>query len=143
MNVNGQTFAVTTSPQTVTLTNLTANGAAVNVTAFFTSNPSCTFTQNNAFTAPASCAVSPCSITAISVGTQSACVPATNTYTQQLTITYSNPPSGTLNVNGQTFAVTASPQTVTLTNLTANGAAVNVTAFFTSNTSCTFTQTML
>ncbi|MEZ4978024.1 MAG: T9SS type A sorting domain-containing protein [Chitinophagales bacterium] len=130
----------TASPQTVTLTNLTANGAAVNVTAFFTSNTSCTFTQNNAFTAPVSCAVLPCSITAISAGTQSACVPATNTYTQQVTVTYSNPPSGTLNVNGQTFAVTASPQTVTLSNLTANGAAVNVTAFFTSNTSCTFTQ---
>ncbi|MEZ4915850.1 MAG: T9SS type A sorting domain-containing protein [Chitinophagales bacterium] len=140
INVNGQTFAVTSSPQTITLSNLSANGSAVSINAFFTNNTSCSFTQSNAFTAPAACNATSCIITAISAGTQTACDPATNTYTQQITVTYNNAPTGTLNVNGQTFAVTSSPQTVTLTNLTANGTAVNVTAFFTNNTSCTFTQ---
>jgi hypothetical protein len=79
-------------------------------------------------------------INAVSSGAQTACVPASNTYTQQLTLTYSTPPgTGTLLVNGQSFAITASPQTVTLTNLTANGAAVNVTASFSANPACSTT----
>ena len=138
--MNGQTFTVTSSPQTVTLTNLTANGNAVNVTAFFTNTTACNFTQNNAFTAPASCTPTPCAITAISAGTQSACAPATNTYSQAITITYNNAPTGTINVNSQTFAVTSSPQTVTLTGLIADGNPVNVMAFFTNTTACNFTQ---
>ena len=143
LNVNGQTFAITSSPQTVTLTNLIANGLAVNVTAFFAANTACTYTENTVFTAPASCATT-CAITALSAGTQTACVPATNTYTQQVTVTYTTPPAtGTLNVNGQTFAITSSPQTVTLTNLTANGLAVNVTAAFSANTACNFNQNTL
>jgi gliding motility-associated-like protein len=82
-----------------------------------------------------------CSITAISAGTQTACNPLTNYYTQQVTVTYSNAPGvGTLNVNGQTFGITGSPQTVTLTNLSSNGAAVNVTASFSDDISCTYTQ---
>ncbi|WP_035758377.1 T9SS-dependent choice-of-anchor J family protein [Hugenholtzia roseola] len=79
-----------------------------------------------------------CNITAISAGTQTACALATNTYTQQVTVTYQNP-VGDLVVNGQTFATTTSPQTVTLTNLPANGAAVNVTASFAGNPACNFT----
>ncbi|WP_291726099.1 choice-of-anchor D domain-containing protein, partial [Bernardetia sp.] len=83
-----------------------------------------------------------CSITAISAGTQTACVPASNTYTQEITVTYSNAPaSGTLNVNGQTFAITSSPQTVTLTGLTADGNSVDVVAVFSADAGCTFTET--
>lgn len=83
----------------------------------------------------------PCSISAVSAGTQSACNPGTNTYTQGVTVTYTNAPaSGTLNVNGQSFAITSSPQTVTLTNLTANGNSVNVTAQFSADPSCTLTS---
>jgi hypothetical protein len=68
----------------------------------------------------------------------------TNNYTQQVTVTYVNPPaSGTLNVNGQSFAITTSPQTVTLTGLNANGATVNVTAAFSASATCTRTNTAL
>ncbi|MCC5945320.1 MAG: T9SS type A sorting domain-containing protein, partial [Bernardetiaceae bacterium] len=42
-------------PQTVTLTGLTADGAGVNVTASFSDDAACTFTQNNLFTSPADC----------------------------------------------------------------------------------------
>ena len=81
-----------------------------------------------------------CSITALAAGAQTPCASGPNTYTQQVTVTYSNAPgSGSLVVNGQSFAITSSPQTVTLTNLAANGAAVNVTANFSAQTSCTFT----
>ena len=138
LNVNGQTFAITSSPQTVTLTGLVANGSAVNLTAVFSASAACTFTQNNAFTAPVAC--NPCSITAVT-GTPSACNPATNTYTASIVVTYANPPaSGTLNVNGQTFAITTSPQTITLVGLAANGLSVNLTAVFSATAPCTFTK---
>lgn len=135
--VNGQTFPVTTSPQTVTLTGLTSNGNNVNVTANFSADPTCTFTQNNAFTAPSPCT---CSITAVT-GTPSACNPADDSYTASVTVTYSNPPgSGNLVVNGQTFPVTASPQTITLTGLTSDGNSVNLVTSFSADPTCTFTQ---
>lgn len=137
--VNGQSFPVTSSPQAVILTGLTANGNAVNVTASFSAEPGCTLTTNSLFTAPASCAPV-CNISGITAGTQTACVPASNTYTQQVTVTYSNQPaSGQLTVNGQNFAITSSPQTVTLTGLTANGNSVSVTASFTADPGCTLT----
>lgn len=136
IDVNGQTFAVGTSPQNVTLTGLPANGNNVSVTAFFTNETTCTFTNSNAFTAPASCATSPCAITAITAGVQSACDPTTDTYTQEVTITYSNPSSANIVVNGQTFAVTSSPQTVVLSGLAADGNPVDVTAGFTGGALC-------
>ncbi|MEZ4929230.1 MAG: hypothetical protein R2777_04375 [Chitinophagales bacterium] len=64
-------------------------------------------------------------------------------YNDRVTITYNPPASGSLSVNGQTFAITSSPQTVTLTGLTSNGSAVNVTANFTANTACTYTENSL
>lgn len=82
-----------------------------------------------------------CSISAITAGSQSACDDNTNTYTQDLAITYDGAPgTGSLVVNGQNFAIGASPQTITLTNLTADGQSVNVTAHFSANPACTFTQ---
>lgn len=85
-----------------------------------------------------------CAITALAAGSQTACVPATNTYTQQITVTYSGAPAtGTLNVNGQSFAITSSPQTITLTGLTADGNAVNTTASFSANPACTLTTNAL
>jgi len=53
--VNGQTFAIGTSPQSVTLTGLVANGAAVNVTASFSADTGCFRTETALFTAPARC----------------------------------------------------------------------------------------
>ena len=82
-----------------------------------------------------------CSVDNITADTQSACDPNNDTYTQDVTVTYSNPPgSGTLDVNGQSFTITSSPQTVTLTGLTADGNTVGVTAGFSSDGSCTLTS---
>ena len=141
--INGQSFTIGTSPQTETLTGLVANGSPVNVVANFSVNTTCTFTQNSLFTAPASCAPI-CSISGLSAGTQTTCDPNTNTYTQEVTVTYTNPPaSGNLVVNGQSFAIGTSPQLVVLTNLNSNAAAVNVTANFSADTDCAFTQNNL
>ena len=142
--VNGQSFAIGTSPQSVTLTGLVADGAAVNVTASFSAEPACSRTQNSLFTAPANCTPQPCSIGDLAAGTQTACNPATNTYTQVVVVTFANPPtSGNLVVNGQSFAIGTSPQSVTLTGLVANGAAVNVTANFLAQTTCSRTENAL
>ncbi len=70
-------------------------------------------------------------ITNVKVGEQTACNPADNTYTQEVEVTYSNPPSGSkLIVNGQTFEITASPQVVKLTQLSSNGNSVDVMVSF-------------
>ena len=143
LDVNGQTFAIGTSPQLVTLIDLIADGAAVNVVANFSANPVCTFTSNGLFTASANC--SPiCNISGITAGTQTACDPTTNSYTQEVTVAYATPPSsGTLDINGQSFAITTSPQTEILTNLTADGLSVNVTAVFSADNTCMFTSNSL
>ncbi len=143
LNINGQTFAITASPQTETLTGLAANGLGVNVTAFFTANAACTYSQNNVFTAPANC-LAVCTISDLTAGSPSPCVNTTNNYTIPVTVTYSTPPgSGMLNINGQMFTITSSPQTETLTGLTSNGLTVNVTASFTANAACTYTENAL
>lgn len=78
-----------------------------------------------------------CDITSITAGAQTPCDPATDTYTQELVIEYGDAPAtGTLDVNGQSFAITGSPQTVVLTGLVSNGAAVDVNASFSDNTLC-------
>ena len=84
-----------------------------------------------------------CSISAITAGTPTACVPATNTYTVDITVTYTDPPAtgGNIEINGQSFSVTASPQTVTLTGLPSSGVAVDVTAVFSDDGTCTYTET--
>lgn len=138
LDVNGQSFAITSSPQTVTLTGLVADGNGVGVTAVFSDDAFCTFTDNLLFVAPQDC--SPCSISSVTAGAQTPCDPGTNTYTQEITVTYNaEPSSGTLDVNGQSFAITTSPQTVTLTGLTADGNAVDVTAVFSADPGCTST----
>jgi len=76
-------------------------------------------------------------IVGVSAGAQTACVPATNFYTQELTITYANAPAGTdLLVNGQAFAVTGSPQTVLLTDLVSDGQMVDVEIAFSGDINC-------
>ncbi len=63
---------------------------------------------------------------------QSACDANTNTYSQDLIVTYTNAPTtGYLVVNGQNFPITESPQAITLTGLLADGQDVEVNADFT------------
>ncbi|MFT7588949.1 MAG: hypothetical protein ACI959_001163, partial [Limisphaerales bacterium] len=63
---------------------------------------------------------------------------------QVITISYSNAPAaGSLDVNGQLFAITSSPQTVTLTGLVSDGLVIDATAFFTADAGCTLTALAL
>ncbi|WP_405570963.1 fibronectin type III domain-containing protein [Winogradskyella sp. Asnod2-B02-A] len=80
-----------------------------------------------------------CPITNVTVGTQAICNDIDDTYSQDLIIEYVSPPaSGSLEVNGQSFAIGTSPQTVTLTGLTADGLDVDISAHFTAE-ACDYT----
>ncbi len=70
---------------------------------------------------------------------QTACVIGSNEFTQTLTLTYERAPTtGKINVNGQLFDVTTSPQTVTLTGLDSDGTDRSVSVFFTDEIDCKF-----
>lgn len=63
---------------------------------------------------------------------QTTCDVSNNTYSQDLIVTYTNPPTtGFLEVNGQNFLITTSPQTITLTGLIADGEDIEIIADFT------------
>jgi len=82
--------------------------------------------------------LTPCSVLSVSAGFQSDCNPETGNYSQQLTITFQNSPGlGTLLVNGVSFAIGASPRTVTLQNLAADGNPVDVVVQFSADPYCT------
>ena len=85
---------------------------------------------------------SQCAITSITTVSTPYCVTGSNLYSQEIIVTYNNPPGGgstTLNVNGKPFAIIGSPQTVVLQNLPTNGLPVNVSASFSSNPGCNLT----
>lgn len=83
-----------------------------------------------------------CTVVGIVAESQSDCSPNNNTYSQNLIIHYTDAPTmGNLVVNGQNFSITGSPQTITLSNLTADGQTVGVTANFSDNSSCVLTNT--
>ena len=85
-----------------------------------------------------------CNINSVAAGTQTPCDPVDNSYTQEVVITYSNSPAtGTLDVNGQSFAITTSPQTVVLVGLNSDGLPVDVTASFSDDPACTATEVAL
>ena len=69
-----------------------------------------------------------------------------NTYDVDITVEYINPPAiGNLIVYGLSFAfpITSSPQTITLTGLIPDGQDVDVTAFFSNDVACTYTENAL
>ncbi|MDF1698401.1 MAG: M12 family metallo-peptidase [Saprospiraceae bacterium] len=80
-----------------------------------------------------------CRINSIEAGTQTACDPASNTFSQEVIITYDQPPlSGNLTVNGVAFPITGSPQTVTLVGQIADGMTEGVSAAFSEIPGCAF-----
>lgn len=83
-----------------------------------------------------------CSVDAITDGgNQTPCSSVDNSYSNDVVVTYSNEPaSGTLDVNGQSFAITGSPQIVTLSGLNSDGALVDVTASFSDDSGCALTE---
>lgn len=88
------------------------------------------------------CAYDPsaCAIGTISVGTQTSCIPGTNFYTQEVTFEYVNEPvTGTVLLNGQSFSIDGSAQTVVLTNLYSDFAPVDLEISFSDAPGCTAT----
>ncbi|WP_461089712.1 DUF7507 domain-containing protein [Spirosoma gilvum] len=112
-----------------TFTNLMSDASSHIVTATLSSCGSATAT----YTAPASCSVAPCSLTAVT--TAGVCASATNTYSATTVVTLSNPTAGVLTVtNGVqslTFATTAVSSvsfTAVFNGLTSDGASHTVVA---------------
>lgn len=78
-----------------------------------------------------------CAITGIGAGEPSTCNPQTNTYSLDVEVSYENAPAtGNLVVNDQSFAITSSPQIVTLTGLMSDGQVHGITASFSADPSC-------
>jgi len=78
-----------------------------------------------------------CAITGLAYIADTGCNPATGTYDVRIEVAYTNAPTnGTLDVNGQAFPISASPQLVTLTGLPADGLPVDVFALFSADPAC-------
>ena len=78
-----------------------------------------------------------CAITDIAGGVQQACDPLTLTYTQQIVVTYENAPAdGFIVINGEQKPIGSSPQSINLVGLPADGQAGNINAYFTTNETC-------
>ena len=78
-----------------------------------------------------------CRINSIELGAQTACDPLSNSYSQDIIITYESPPiTGNLVVNGISEPPTGSPQTITLTGLISDGLPLGVSAAFSALESC-------
>ena len=139
LNVNGSLFTISGSPQTVSLNNLPADGQPVNVSAFFTGDPDCSFDQNALFTAPESCGGGTCALNSYTLGEQSACNPIDGTYSQSVSLFFQySAGAGDVMVNDQTFSVTNDQVNVTLTGLVADGEPVNMLITFTEDDACAF-----
>ena len=88
---------------------------------------------------PGTLNVAPCMVENIHVLNISTCA-SNNTYDLTVQVSYTNEPTnGTLDVLGQSFSITSSPQTVTVTNLQGDGQSVDVTAAFSADANCTLT----
>lgn len=127
------------SPANYNLTGQTANGAACDITAYFTSDPACTQSVN--YTAP----VCLCNIDNF-VANIGACL-SNNTFEVTGTVTYSSPPAGgtmtvIVNNSGTNYTQTfnppfTSPDNFTITGIPSNGAAITITVVFSANPGCT------
>ncbi|MCB0760180.1 MAG: hypothetical protein KDC12_01565 [Flavobacteriales bacterium] len=81
-----------------------------------------------------------CGIEGVTIGTQTSCVPATNYYTQEVIVDFVNPPAtGDINVNGQIFSISGSPQSVVVTALDSDELPVDLTVMFTDAPACMIT----
>lgn len=82
-----------------------------------------------------------CAITDIEAGAFIACDTATNSFSQEVVVTYNAAPdSGFLVVNGQNFPILSSPQTVALTGLSLDDSTVSITAQFSEDALCTYIE---
>ena len=85
-----------------------------------------------------------CSILNVTAGLQTPCNPVTNTFSQQLEITYENAPeTGSLVVNGESFPISGSPQLISLSGLNSDAMAVDVDVHFSENPDCAWSASGL
>ncbi len=78
-----------------------------------------------------------CRILDITAGDQSPCDPLSNTFTQEVIITYEQPPSGgVLIVNGIQYPITGSPQSIMMTGQISDGMPKSVGAKFSQIPGC-------
>lgn len=81
-----------------------------------------------------------CAIASVTAGTPSVCA-ADGTFSVDVTVEFTDAPTtGDIVVNGQTFAVTTSPQTVTLVGLNGDGNDVDIDVTFSEDVTCAFSQ---
>lgn len=142
-NGNQQTFnAPFTSPQAYTINNQNPDGAACDITAYFTADNACTQTVN--YTAPV-CACNIDNFTA-NIGL---CDQLTDTYAMDGTVEFTNPPGiGSLIVevdNGTTIYDTVinppfvSPMNYSISGIPSDGSASTITVYFTDDVACSST----
>ncbi|WP_306640972.1 hypothetical protein [Sanyastnella coralliicola] len=82
-----------------------------------------------------------CIISNVTLGTQTPCNPATNTYNQQIILEYTGEPAGGLiSVNGNLFTIQGSPQTINIIGLPSDGQGVDLDIFFTSESDCMYQE---
>jgi hypothetical protein len=140
------------SPYTFNNVVFSADGTSISVTAFFSADGSCAFTNNNAGIAPGACSVAPCSITSITVSNLSACndhgtpYGSDDTFTADVTVTFSNPPgTGNLLLSGDAFETVPvsslggpASHTFNAVTMSADGSLISLNAFFSADAGCTF-----
>ena len=124
-----------------TFSNLTANGSSCAVTATFSADPTCTGTVN--YNAPAPCAVTPCNVDFLQADI-AACDFANNSYDLTGYVEFSNAPAtGQLIIEtcgGQQVTFNApfvSPINYSILDIPSDGAACDVTAYFSATPACT------
>lgn len=132
-------YDITGSPQTIVVEGIPVGGVSYDVGANF-SDKDCPARENDVFRSPDGCR---CDIEDIVAGDQTECDPRDNTYDQDITIYYSNPPAdGHLlvelndNDNYLEFDITGSPQTITLEGLESDGEYVDVEVKFSRDRDC-------
>lgn len=133
--VNGQQFPVTNGLAIANLTGLVADGQPVDMLITFTANDACAFAVFDAWTAPSPC---PCGID-LEVASVGSCESASSTYTLDLIVHVTNPPStGLLDIGGDLFEVPSSSGSYTtlLPGFTADGSTQSIGAYFTDLPSC-------
>lgn len=145
-----QQFAVTSSPQQVTVTGCLADGALTDVLAEFTDDTDCFAIADDLFTAPVPCA---CLISAITDAGTGILNCQGTTFDYEVEVTYSNAPVGEslIVTAGSGSGVISAPQsgagpfteTVTIGSLTIGSGSLDVTAEFSVSTGCTLTETGL
>ncbi|MEL6811713.1 MAG: VCBS domain-containing protein, partial [Bacteroidota bacterium] len=135
----------TSTSHTFTGVSMTADGGAIDLTATFSDDLTCTFNEPNAGTADVSCAAL-CGITAIAAVSNNDCDPGTDLFTADVTVTFSTAPAtGTLDLTGDGTASvavgsldTSTSHTFTGVSMTADGGMIDLSATFSDDLTCTF-----